>query len=494
MLSRRELLKMSAQAGMALAVPSPALFAHADDSAGSTEVNDVQSQLNATRVHEIRHPRSLDDIQVALREARRQGRAVSVAGGRHAMGTQQFGSDTLLLDTRHLNHVVTFDRAAGLVTVEAGIEWPELIEYLLSEQAGERESWAIREKQTGVDRVSLGGSLASNVHGRGLKFPPIVADVESFTLLDADGKLLTCSRRENQELFSLVIGGYGLFGIIVAVTLRLARRTKVQRVVEVIPIKDLLPSIEKRLAAGFVYGDCQYSTALDAEAAAHAGVLACYRPVTIDTPIPNEQKQLDEKDWVEFYTLARTDKKKAFEKYSAYYRSTDEQVYWSDTHQLAGSFDGYRTAVDKARGTEMITEAYVTKDNFIPFMAKVRQDYVDHEVDMTYGTIRFIETDNDTFLAWARAPSVCIVCNLHVVHTDAGKQKAATDFRRIIDRAIEFGGRYYLTYHRWATRKQVEVCYPQFVDFLRLKKKYDPQERFQSDWYRHYKTMFADQL
>ncbi len=37
-------------------------------------------------------------------------------------------------------------------------------------------------------------------------------------------------------------------------------------------------------------------------------------------------------------------------------------------------------------------------------------------------------------------------------------------------------------------------CYPQFVDFLRKKRRYDPAERFQSDWYRFYKTMFADAL
>ncbi len=400
----------------------------------------------------------------------------------------------MLLDTRGCKQVVKFDKAGGRITVEAGIEWPELIEYLQAEQAGQNESWAIREKQTGVDRVSLGGSLASNVHGRGLRFPPIVADVESFMLLTADGKLQKCSRDENQELFSLAIGGYGLFGIIVHVTLRLVKRTKVQRMVEVIPVKDLLPWVEKRLATGFVYGDCQYSTDLDAEAVAHAGVFSCYRPVALDTPIPTQQKQLSAQDWIEFYTLARTDKKRAFERYSKYYLSTNEQVYWSDTHQLAGSFDGYRNAVDKRRGTEMITEAYVTQDNFVPFMAKVRQDFIEHHVDMTYGTIRFIEKDNDTFLAWAKEPSVCIVCNLHVRHTDEGKQKAAMDFRRIIDRAIEFGGRYYFTYHRWATRKQVETCYPQFVDFLRLKKKYDPQECFQSEWYRHYKTMFADKL
>jgi FAD/FMN-containing dehydrogenase len=407
------------------------------------------------------------------------------------MGGQQFGRDTVLLDLKQFNHVVSLDKRKGLIQVEGGIEWPELIEYLHQEQAGESEPWSIREKQTGVDRVSLGGSLAANIHGRGLRFPPIIGDVESFVLLDATGKLHTCSRRENTELFSLAIGGYGLFGIIAQVTLRLTRRTKVQRVVEVIAVNDLLPWIEKRLQQGFTYGDCQYSTDLETTAQSHLGVFSCYQPVDPSTPIRSNQKQLMARDWAELYTLARTNKKQAFERYSKYYQSTSGQLYWSDTHQLAGNFDGYREAVDKRRGTEMITEVYVTKDAFLPLLAKVRQDFLDHNVDMTYGTIRFIEKDTDSFLAWAREPSICIVCNLHVVHTEEGKKKAMEDFRRMIDRAIEHGGRYYLTYHRWATRKQVETCYPQFAEFLRLKKKYDPDERFQSDWYRHYKAMFA---
>ena len=142
----------------------------------------------------------------------------------------------------------------------------------------------------------------------------------------------------------------------------------------------------------------------------------------------------------------------------------------------------------------MITEVYVTRDAFLPFMVQARNDFLEHKVDMTYGTIRFIEKDSESFLAWAREPSVCLVCNLHVIHTDEGKRKAAQDFRRIIDCAIQHGGRYYLTYHRWADSKQVETCYPQFVEFLKLKIKYDPQQRFQSDWYRHYQSMFADKV
>lgn len=490
MLSRRDVLKRSAHWAATLALPAIARAADTD----SVEVNDVQSQLNATRVNRVVTPASVDELRSVLRDAKRSGKSVCVAGGRHAMGGQQFAADGVLIDTAKFNRVVEFDPIKGLVTAEAGIEWPELIDHLNRAQMGRPHPWGVREKQTGVDRVSLGGSLSSNIHGRGLRFPPMIGDIDSFTLLDAGGELRTCSRRENPELFSLGVGGYGLFGLVAHVTLRLAPRTKIQRVVEVIAVKDLLPGVEGRVKDGFLYGDCQYSTDLLGEAPAHAGVFSCYKPVPTETLIPEDQRQLSRADWAELYGLARTDKKKAFEKYSQYYLTTTGQVYWSDTHQLAGNFDGYRRAVEKVRGTEMITEVYVRPDNFVPFMAQARKDFVEHGVDMTYGTIRFIEKDAETFLPWAKEPSVCIVCNLHVMHTEEGKRKAAEDFRRIIDRAIQFGGRYFLTYHRWATRPQVETCYPQFVDFLRLKKKYDSGESFQSNWYRHYKQMFADKL
>ena len=148
------------------------------------------------------------------------------------MGGQQFGADTILLDMKAFNRVVSFDRERGQIEVESGIEWPELIGYLQREQVGQPKPWAIREKQTGVDRVSLAGSLSSNVHGRGLRFPPIIGDIESFVLVDAGGRVIPCSRRENAELFALAVGGYGLFGVVARVKLRLVPRTKVERVVE----------------------------------------------------------------------------------------------------------------------------------------------------------------------------------------------------------------------------------------------------------------------
>lgn len=492
-MTRREMLKRTAQAGALMAMPGGVLPAFADEDAGVV-VNDVQSQLNATRVRRIETPGTVDEVQALLRRAHREDRAVSVCGGRHAMGGQQFGRDTILCDMRPFNRVVHFDAERGLLEVQGGMEWPELIQFLHGEQAGALAPWTVRQKQTGVDRVSMAGSLSANIHGRGLEWPPFVSDVESFVLADARGELHTCSRTENQELFSLAIGGYGLFGVIVHVTLRLVPRMKMERAVEVLEIKDLVSAYERRLKEGFLYGDCPYSTFIDPDAETHHGLFSCYRPVPNETPIPSDQKVLSSEDWAELYVLARTEKQKAFDRYTSHYLATSGQIYWSDSQQMAGTFDDYRQAVDARRGTEMITEVYVSKDAFLPFMTRCREDFVRHDVDMTYGTIRFIAKDTESFLAWAKEPSICVICNLHVRHTDEGIRKAGQDFRRIIDRAIEHDGRYFLTYHRWARRDQVEACYPQFAEFLRLKRKYDPHERFQSEWYRHYRALFADSI
>ncbi len=498
MLTRREFLKTLSGAGVAVGL-GPAGCTWQAQSGTTTAVNDIHSQLNLTRVHRVVKPQSAEAIQAVVRSARAEGRAISIAGGMHAMGSQQFGTDTILLDMRVMNRVLNFDAAKGEVEVEAGIQWPELINYLVETQKGKQRQWGITQKQTGADRLSLGGALAANVHGRGLRFKPIIADVESFLLVDAKGNLRTCNRREDSELFRLAIGGYGLFGVIASVKLRLTPRRKVERVVEVLDLEDLIPVFQQRIADGSLYGDFQYMTAADSDGFLRKGVASRYRPVDDSTPMPESQKELSVEDWRRLIYFAHVDKRKVFEQYSNYYLSTSGQVYWSDTHQLSTYIDNYHEALDKQLGarekaTEMITEIYVPRTELIRFLQDVRKDVRENDVNVIFGTLRLIEKDEESFLAWAKEPYVCIIFNLHVVHSAKGLQKAAADFRRLIDRGIQYGGSYYLTYHRWATRKQVETCYPQFVEFLRLKKTHDPEERFQSDWYRHYREMFADQL
>ncbi len=454
-------------------------------------VNDVHSQLNRTRVRSIVYPESIEALQAIVKRARARGWAVSIAGGRHAMGGQQFGTNNVLLDMSRLNRVLRFDALRREVEVEAGIQWPELVNYLVREQRGHPQQLGIIQKQTGADRLSIGGALAANIHGRGLSLKPIIGDVESFVLVDSEGNARRCSRSENAELFGLAIGGYGLFGIIARVTLRLTPRRKLERVVCIADLCELMSSFEQRIDDGFLYGDFQFMTDSVSEGFLRRGVFSCYRPVADDALVPEDHKELSPDDWKQLLYLAHADRKRAFELYSSYYLSTNGQGYWSDTHQLSVYLDDYHRDLDRQlgkaeRGSEMITEIYVPREKLVAFMEETRADFRARDTELIYGTIRLIEKDDESFLAWAKDAYACIVFNLHVAHTATGIEKAKEDFRRLIDRAIRYGGSYYLTYHRWATREQVLACYPQFQEFLRMKQRYDSSEVFQSDWYRHH--------
>lgn len=412
------------------------------------------------------------------------------------MGGQQFGSATTLLDMRGLKRTLHFEPDTGTLEVEAGGFWPDVINSYLDLQRGNQKQWGIAQKQTGADRISIGGTLAANAHGRGLTMRPIISNVQSFKLCDADGSVIACSRTQNPELFRLVIGGYGLFGVVYSATLRLVPRQKVERLVEVRNVPGLMAAFDDRIRKGFLYGDFQFSIDKKSDDFLHKGVFSCYRPVDPSTPLPEREKELADDDWRKLLYLAHTDQSEAFKRYSAYYLSTNGQLYWSDTHQLSIYPENYHREIDqrthaKHPATEIITEINVPRSQLESFLAEVREDFRRNDVELIYGTIRLIEKDDESFLPWASQPYACTIFNLHTTHTPEGIRHSTNAFRRLIDMAVRRRGSFYLTYHRDATLEQVLACYPGFKNFLELKRNYDPSERFQSDWYRHYRAMFG---
>ena len=446
----------------------------------SALVNDAHSRLNETVVEAVVPVDSLDSIGTVLSRARRAGRPISIAGGRHAMGGQQFCSGGDLLDTRPLSRVLSFDAERGLVEVEAGIQWPALIDALAD------TPWAIRQKQTGADDLSIGGAVSANVHGRGLAFRPFVDDVEQLVVVTPDGEIVTCSRDENVDLLRLVCGGYGLFGVVYSATLRLVPRRKVERVVRLAHANELDGLFAQRIDEGCVYGDFQFEIDPAAPGFLQQGVFSCYRPVPDEAPLRGDAK-LSREDWTALLRLAHTDKSRAYELYKTHYLSTSGQVYLSDRHQLATYVPDYHWP----GSSEMISELYVPRPLLAGFLAAAARDLRALEADVVYGTVRLIERDDETLLAWAREPWACVVLNLHVEHTSSGVAHAADAFRRLIDLALERGGSFYLTYHRWATQRQLLRAYPQLPAFLQEKLARDPGELFQSDWYRWLRSTIA---
>jgi FAD/FMN-containing dehydrogenase len=459
-------------------------------------VNDIHSGLNPTRVQAVSRPQSREDISKTIIAARQGGHGISISGGRHAMGGQQFGTDAHLIDTTLFNRMLSLDDRSGLVTVEGGITWGRLIAELQSVQAKSTRQWVIKQKPSGADDLSIAGSMAANAHGRGLTFAPLVGDVESFSLIDARGALHEVTRNENADLFRLAIGGYGMFGVVSQVTLRLQKRAKLRRHVEIIRIADLMDSFDRCISAGFTYGDFQFDIDNQSKEFLTRGIFAAYEPIDMDYPLPEKQFTLSLEEWRQLLYLAHTDKASAFDMYCAHYLKSNGQIYTSDVHQLSKYIDHYHLGLDEklgaqVRATEIITEVYVPRDRLVDFMETAAEYFQRQRTSIIYGTIRLIEKDNETFLPWAKEKYACIIFNLHTDHSPEGLSRSRSAFRRLIDLVIERQGSYYLTYHRFAERAQVEACYPQFQKWLALKLKHDGDEIFQSDWYRHYRDLFS---
>ena len=457
-------------------------------------LNDAHSALNPTTVARVVRPDTVADVVAAVHAAAAEGRGVSIAGSRHAMGGQQFGTDTVHLDMRGLNRIVGLDAAAGIVDAEAGIEWSELIEGLLALQAGRADgpgAWGIRQKQTGADQLTLGGALAADVHGRGLTQRPISADVESFTLVDRSGEVREVSRTSHPDLFGLVIGGYGLFGVVTSVRLRLAPRRILRRLVTLTTVDELIGQFDDRIANGFLFGDCQFSIDERSPDYLRVGIFSCYRPDETAAAIPDGQRALSRMDWGRLLYLTHKDRAAAAEAYVTHYTATSGQLYWSDLHQRSEYIAGYHAALDRALGatvpgSEIITELYVPRAGLAAFMADAVEALRDGDPLVVYGTIRLVERDEESVLAWARERWACIIFNLHTPHDAAGLASSAEAFGRLIDLAHAHGGSFYLTYHRFASIEQLEACHPRFREFVEAKRRLDPDERFTSDWFRHY--------
>jgi FAD/FMN-containing dehydrogenase len=485
-LNRREFLKAISAV--------PVIFTRDRGKDGGVLVNDVHTGLNPTKVRRIERPTSVEEIQKLIKGARKSGRPIAVCGSRHATGGQQFAENAILLDMRQMAHVIGLDSDSGILTVEAGVEWPELIRGYLSMQGNEAK-WGIHQKQGGGDHMTLGGALSANAHGHCLGSPPLASDVEWIELVTSDGEVRKCSRSEGKELFALALGGYGLFGVISKIGLRLARRQKVRRHVEAATLAELVGSIERRQAYGALFGYFQYNIDEASLEFMRTGVLTTYGPVGNNIPLGEQNADMDEADLVYLLELAHTNRGWAYARYAKFELSKNNNVEWSDLHQLSSYPLGYHKKVEKhlgpqSEGADLIWEMYVPRDELISFVEDARHVLLKSETRLIYGTVRFIEQDHDSFLAWAKRRYACVIFTPHCSGTPAGMRKAGEVCRELIRAATGRRGSFYLTYNRFAKRGEMDGAYPEFAEFLELKKKYDSVELLQTDWYRHYKNLY----
>jgi len=439
---------------------------------------DDASSVDRTAVYGILQITSEDELRNALHFARQQKLPISISGAKHSMGGQAFATDALVLDMRGFNQM-SVDTENKILTVQSGAIWHTIQEYL------NPYNLSIEAMQS-IDVPTVGGTISVNAHGMDHRIGGIAATVLSLRLMLADGSIQTLSREENDELFQAIVGGYGLFGIILDVQLTLMDNLAYTEVRTIMKTQDF-PSAYTGIVNDEAYH--MFYARLSTAPSSFLQEMIVYAYKVVDQPISLEP--LKPENFVMLTRFVFNLGRKSYvgreikwwaEKYIQPFLQTFPQSRNQIMHRSYAYLKN-----NLQNNTDVLQEFFLPKDQILAFIQGLGDILQRHAVVTRNVEIRSVHKEN-ILLDYAKADwfGVVLYLNFDVNEQDMRNIKEAHS--DLIDLAQSLGGSFYLPYQLSATRAQIEASYPEFGTFLALKKKYDADLLFTSTFYRTYGT------
>lgn len=462
--------------------------------AGETDVSRLHDEFKPGRVLKLPSDpaKAETELRAFLAEARALKTHVTIAGARHSMGGQTLGEKgCYTVDMLDLNQVGEVFHQPGIqgkhwVTVGAGARWKDIIPKL--RQAG----FAPKVMQSNSD-FSVGGSLSVNCHGWQHNAEPIASTVSSFRLMLADGSTRRCSRRENAELFALVLGGYGLFGVILEATLEVVPDQYYMASSKLVTPEEYVRVFEEMTQGssdGMAYG--RISTA--------PGSFLTEGAVVVLEPVQEAARKkkgrgsgipgavtLGVKRSVFRSTVGSDDAKDFRWALEKKYGETGKVAHRrSDILSEPAALYGNRNP----QSTDILHEYFIPKARLAEFIGRMRlihQSLGTACPELLNITVRNVKTDRTTYLRYARQEVFGLVMLFHQRCKDPAGEAAMMHYtQKLVDAALACEGTYYLPYRLHATPEQFRQGYPNSARFFALKNRYDPAALFQNRFYQRY--------
>jgi len=444
------------------------------------------ARLHPARVDRVETVRAVDQLQAALRDAKRRGLKLSIAGSRHSQGGHTYTSGGVVLDMRGFNRVRAVDPDRLTVTVESGATWDEV------QRAIAPRGLAVKVMQSS-NIFTVGGTLSANAHGRDVDVTQVVEVVQDFRLLMADGSIVTVSRDENPELFSLVIGGYGLYGVILDATLRVARDELYEQKALSVDYREFPQYLARiRTDPDVALMLARPSIDPDPTSFLREMVAVTWRRAP---PGANGSFDLTEEAHVTrdrfFFGLSR---RFGWAK-SLRWTLQKKLELGAGQARLVSRNNAMRPPLAplelldyrSPRDTDIIQEYFVPVDRFVPFMDRFREILVADRANVISATVRYVTANATPALAYAPDRDALAVIQMSNVGLSANEQaRAEAMTRRLVDAALEQGGTYYLTYQLYPTPEQLHRAYPGAGRAFERKRFYDPDETFSNQFYERY--------
>ncbi|RZA19827.1 MAG: FAD-binding oxidoreductase [Lysobacteraceae bacterium] len=435
--------------------------------AGPPTIRDIGS-LDETPVRGIARPRSVAEVVQALRAS---DAPVSIGGARCSMGGQTAGAGTLHLDMGGLDRI-RLDASRMRARVQAGATWRDLQQQL------DPHGLAVRIMQS-YSNFSVGGSVSVNCHGRYVGKGPVVNSVRALQLVTADARVLELSRNQHPELFAAVVGGYGGLGVVTEVELDLDRNMRIARHGERVALADYPAYFAERVLA-------------DPDAVLHNADMA---PPAFDAPVAVTWRRTDDPSTVAGRLVPR---------HADY--SREQLLIWAASELPGGdgvrdremtqriidervvAWRNHEASLDIASleprtrlfSTYLLQEYFIPLPAFLDFARTLARILREHDVLAMNVSIRHSPADRDSLLRWAPTEVFSFVLYHKQRSTAAADRDAGRWTRRLIDAALDCGGRHYLPYRLHASRGQFLRGYPQAVEFAAIKREFDPAWRFRN--------------
>ena len=179
-----------------------------------------------------------EQVAAAIALVAKEHGSLALRGSGCSYGDASINTDGHVLDTSGMKRILRFDSELGVITVEPGVTIRELWRHVIA------FGWW-PPVVPGTMAVSVGGAAALNIHGKNnFAVGSFGEHVQSLVLQIATGSVLRCSRWENADVFHAAIGGFGMLGCFLEITLQLKRVYSGRLRVWGIPTQDLATNLQ----------------------------------------------------------------------------------------------------------------------------------------------------------------------------------------------------------------------------------------------------------
>ncbi|CAM3194242.1 FAD-binding oxidoreductase [Paenibacillus lupini] len=441
------------------------------------------SRLHPVKVERVVQGKEEEQLIHLLKDAREHHLKVSIAGQRHSQGGHTYYKDGIVVDMTSYNRILSIDPKGKKITVQAGATWEDI------QNAVNRYGLAIRTMQS-QNTFTVGGSISVNAHGRDIRNGSMIKSVESFRLLMADGEIKQVSRSENAELFPLALGGYGLFGIILDVTLLLDDDELYSSTTETMPTVDYVhyflakvrtdPDIRMHIARLSVAPD-RFLTKMFAKnyTLDRTEPLEEHNKLIIREPLVAPGKLL-----FQFNRSFDWGKSLIWDLQTKYFtEQSGELISRNNAMRAAWQFMEY----DEPGSSDLLQEYFIPVQEFESFVKAMGTIVQAENLNLLNVTVRFVNQDDEAVLSYAKEDMFALVCLFNVPLSSKGQKHMEQSVQQIIDAAIKRGGTYYLPYAGYPSLMQFQKAYPNYKLFFQEKLKYDPGGLFMNTFYEQYK-------